>query len=296
MAAARDLWWSCKPPQLTRLKKDDPSTWIGGFTEEEHSSDDENNVSSGHWGCRMVGGSDAFLDMLPRACWGAVEQLCGAGTLIEPDGVTKPGANFAHPGANFAGVGSPGRASRGVYCNMPADISAEERAAELAKPLQERIGGGHCDGWDGARWRLSLATFLDDLPPGGGALSLWPRRYPACSRPLPSASPSTSSGRPTSHPRLLDFCVCSHHRLYPLRQASLSGEKPPGGWISDAAGQLVPNPAFAEETARIMKDTVPVECCGKAGTVVYAATSPRRSRLGCGLLTHQPCTDFGTTG
>ena len=90
--------------------------------------------------------------------------------------------------------------------------------------------------------------------------------------------------------------MCSHHRLYPLRQASLSGEKPPGGWISDAAGQLVPNPAFAEETARIMKDTVPVECCGKAGTVVYAATSPRRSRLGCGLLTHQPCTDFGTTG
>ena len=192
VAAARDLWWSCKPPQLTRLKKDDPSTWIGGFTEEEHSSDDENNVSSGHWGCRMVGGSDAFLDMLPRACWGAVEQLCGAGTMIEPDGVTKPGANFAHPGANQEGVGSPGRASRGVYCNLPADISAEERAAELAKPLQERIGGGHCDGWDGARWRLSLATFLDDLPPGGGALSLWPRRYLACSRPLPSASPSGS--------------------------------------------------------------------------------------------------------
>ena len=142
LSDARDLWWSCKPPQLTRLKKDDPSTWIGGFTEEEHSSDDENNVSSGHWGCRMVGGSDAFLDMLPRACWGAVEQLCGAGTMIEPDGVTKPGANFAHPGANQEGVGSPGRASRGVYCNLPADISPEERA--IPKLKFAVMGGFDC--------------------------------------------------------------------------------------------------------------------------------------------------------
>ena len=81
---------------------------------------------------------------------------------------------------------------------MPADLTVAERAAILAKPLRERVGGGHCDGWDGARWRLSLATFLDDLPPGGGALCLWPR---------------------------------SHHRLYPLRQASVVGEKPVGGWV-----------------------------------------------------------------
>jgi hypothetical protein len=81
-------------------------------------------------------------------------------------------------------------------------------------------------------------------------------------------TPAPFSLLPASHPRVW---ARSHHRLYPLRQASLSGEKPSGGWISDAAGQLVSNPAFAEETARVMKDTVPVECCGKAGTVVYAS-------------------------
>ena len=48
------------------------------------------------WGCREIGGTEEFLDMLPRACWGAAEQLCGEGTLIYPAGDTRPGANFAH--------------------------------------------------------------------------------------------------------------------------------------------------------------------------------------------------------
>eukprot|EP01044_Picomonas_judraskeda_P006017 COSAG03_NODE_588_length_6843_cov_12.500297_9_plen_393_part_00 len=106
--------------------------------------------------CRMVGGDEAFLNLLPRACWGAAQQLCGADTLIYPAGDTQPGANYAHPGANVRRVGSPGQACRGVYARLPPDLSPEERAAALKQP----IGGGHVDGWDGDRWRFSVSLSL----------------------------------------------------------------------------------------------------------------------------------------
>ena len=113
-----------------------------------------------------------FLDLLPRACWGAAEQLCGTGSLIYPAGkLADPRHNFAHPGANAEGVGSPGQACRGVYANFPPkfDSEADRRAASAAN-----ITGGHVDGWDGDRWRVSVNTTLDDVGPGGGAFAVWP--------------------------------------------------------------------------------------------------------------------------
>jgi hypothetical protein len=116
---ARELWWSkCPSPHV---RQDDPASWIGGFAEDpklealKAAGTQSNHVSGLSWGCRDVGGSEEFLEMLPRAVWGAAEQLCGAGTLVYPAGDTKPGANYAHPGANRTGEGSPGQACRGVY-------------------------------------------------------------------------------------------------------------------------------------------------------------------------------------
>jgi hypothetical protein len=171
--AARELWWSHCPSPF--VSGDDPDSWLGGFdgpdAEELKRTGTESNSAGGlHWGCRAVGGTETFLDMLPRACWGAAEQLCGEGTLIYPAGDTQPEWNFAHPGANSQGIGSPGQACRGVYANFPPRLSDEERAAMRAQPL----GGGHVDGWDGDRWRVSVNTTLDDVLPGGGAFSVWP--------------------------------------------------------------------------------------------------------------------------
>ena len=129
---ARDRWWEMNPaPDI--VKKDDPTTWLGGWEnvdperlaahrdslpeheinarEGKHESASANGLS---WTCRHVGGDEVFLDMLARPCFAAAEQLCGEGTLIYPEGKTQPGANFAHPGANFRGVGSQGQAGRGV--------------------------------------------------------------------------------------------------------------------------------------------------------------------------------------
>ena len=262
--AARQHWWSHN--RVGRLRPDEPATWLGGFRDDELCEDPSNAVSRLSWDCRMVGGDEPLLDLLPRACWGAVTQLLGT-DLVIPEGRTKPGSNFAHPGANIAGVGSPGQACRGVYCSMPEPLTPAERAA--IPPLPER-SSGHCDGWDGTRWRLSLSTTLDDVPPGGGALCLWPR---------------------------------SHRRLYPLRHLRIVSEAESRARASDVAQRRFGNQSdlpdvaigngdvvqeirdgeFAAELARVNEDTRPVECCGPAGTVIF--WHPR----GCINLTFSHC-------
>ena len=190
--AARQHWWSHN--RVGRLRPDEPATWLGGFRDDELCEDPSNAVSRLSWDCRMVGGDEPLLDLLPRACWGAVTQLLGT-DLVIPEGRTKPGSNFAHPGANIAGVGSPGQACRGVYCSMPEPLTPAERAA--IPPLPER-SSGHCDGWDGTRWRLSLSTTLDDVPPGGGAPVPLAAVTPT---PLPAAPPAHRLGSREQGPR-----------------------------------------------------------------------------------------------
>eukprot|EP01045_Picozoa_sp_COSAG04_P035390 COSAG04_NODE_8151_length_1015_cov_2.325328_1_plen_243_part_01 len=243
MAAARERWWSCN--RVPRLDKDDPSTWLGGFREGELSEDESNAVSQASWDCRQVGGSRQLLDMLPRACWGAVQQLCGAGTMIEPEGKTKPGKNFAHPGANLIGVGSPGQACRGVYCRMPENLSPAERAA--VPPLAERASG-HCDGWDGTRWRLSLATMLDDVPPNGGALCLWPGSH---RRLFPHRHLEFVTTEEQQEEIMTERAASEHVR----RMGSESNV------ITNQVITEVKDSAFRAEMERVHADTAPVECC-----------------------------------
>jgi hypothetical protein len=239
VAKARSAWWACCPSPYVR--EDDPQSWLGGFANKpdfqalasaSKAEQDKNAILNNgiRWSCREVGGTELFLDLLPRACWGAAEQLCGKNTLIWPDGKTKPGRNYAHPGANMDGDGSPGRACRGVYANFPpAEMSAQEReAAARADARATKKGkGAHADGWDGDRWRLGVITTLDDIHPGGGAFTVWPG----------------------SHRRLGTF---TH---------GISEGKQYGGTGTGANVQA--------EIEKIKVDTEPVECWGPRGSVIF---------------------------
>lgn len=249
--AARDCWWECVPKGLG-VAKDDPASWIGGFTgadpdalarhaarTEEHDLNaaagvSESNAATGlGWRCRQVGGTDEFLDMLPRACWGAAEQLCGSGALIYPAGDTMPGGNFAHPGANVRGVGSAGQACRGVYANLPPTLTPDDRAAALNEP----ISGGHVDGWDGDRWRFSVNTTLDDTAPGDGAFSVWPG---------------------------------SHLIMHPQRHWQPTDQEATGFMETVAtAPKRVPYPAYNTALEHARATIEPVELCGPAGSVIF---------------------------
>ena len=160
---ARAVWWEHGRKAGLRLREDDPDSWFGGL-------DGDNKKMS--WICRDVGGCPELLDLLPRAVWGAAEQLCGSETLIWPEGKITGNSDapcFAHPGANFQGEGSPGQACRGVYSRLPLRLNDADRIQARKKQKVQPSFLGHVDGWDGDLWRVSVNTTLDDVPPHGGA-------------------------------------------------------------------------------------------------------------------------------
>ena len=167
LAAATDRWWQTN--QVKRLQRDQPYSWLQPFTAEESSADDHNQRAGMSWRCRGIANEELLLDLLPRRLFLAAEQLCGVGSLIWPEGKTKPGFNFGHPGGNFHGKGTPGQACRGVYCNLPSP-DAERKSID-----------GHVDGWANDRWRLSCHCFLGDSPGGvpaaGGGFGIWPTSH-----------------------------------------------------------------------------------------------------------------------
>ena len=116
---------------------------------------------------------------------------------------------------------------------MPPRLSDEERAAAMDEP----ITGGHVDGWDGDRWRVSVNTTLDDVEPGGGAFSVWPG---------------------------------SHLLTYPHRHWTYDwdGDTAPTGDMSTGV-QRIPNPDFDAAVAKAKEEIEPVELCGPAGSVIF---------------------------
>ena len=242
----RETWlggWENVDPERLAAHRDSLPEHEINMRDGKHESASANGLS---WTCRHVGGDEVFLDMLARPCFAAAEQLCGEGTLIYPEGKTQPGANFAHPGANFRGVGSAGQAGRGVYAKMPPRLSDEERAAAMDEP----ITGGHVDGWDGDRWRVSVNTTLDDVEPGGGAFSVWPG---------------------------------SHLLTYPHRHWTYDwdDDTAPTGDMSTGV-KRISNPDFDAAVAKAKEEIEPVELCGPAGSVIFwcGAHTP--------LATHAP--------
>jgi hypothetical protein len=224
---ARAVWWAHARQEGLRLKEHDPLSWVGGL-------DGDNKRMS--WICREVGGCPELLDLLPRAVWGCAEQLCGAGTLIWPEGITTGSSDapsFAHPGANFLGEGSPGQACRGVYARLPLQLTEAERHARREQEKVKPSFLGHVDGWDGDLWRLSVNTTLDDVGPHGGAFTVWPG---------------------------------SHLRMYRV-QKKFEYDWEQAFDSPSMARQMTPE--FRAELDSVLADTQPVRCHAPAGSAIF---------------------------
>jgi hypothetical protein len=224
---ARAVWWEHGRQAGLRLQENDPSSWLGGL-------DGDNKKLS--WNCPGVAGCPEFLDLLPRAVWGVAEQLCGAGTLIWPAGITTGSSDapcFAHPGANFQGKGSPGQACRGVYARLPMRLTEAERHEVREQHKVNPPFLGHVDGWDGDLWRVSVNTTLDDVGPHGGAFTVWPR---------------------------------SHLRMYAVgRKYTYNWEE---AFDSPSLGRQMA-PEFRTELDRVLADTQPIQCHAPAGSAIF---------------------------
>ena len=93
--------------------------------------------------------------------------------------------------------------------------------------------GAHTDGHP---FMLSVVGLIDDCPPNGGAFTVWPG---------------------------------SHKRLYPIFPLQYDQARIPFYEHMPSLKGIVHPPAYHEELARILTDTEPVDCWGKAGDVVF---------------------------
>ena len=61
---ATDRWWATN--QIDRLCRDQPASWLEGFSAAESSADDHNQRNGSSWRCRLIANEPLVLDLLPR--------------------------------------------------------------------------------------------------------------------------------------------------------------------------------------------------------------------------------------
>lgn len=93
--------------------------------------------------------------------------------------------------------------------------------------------GAHTDGHP---FMLSVVGLIDDCPPNGGAFTVWPG---------------------------------SHRRLYPVFPMQYDQARIPFYEHMPSLKGIIHPPEYHEELARILADTEPVDCWGRAGDVVF---------------------------
>ena len=142
-AAARDRLWEFSLP---RMRREDQSTHVGPFRQDEHTTDPTGNRRGGfRWQVTAMGREDVLLDLLPRnpAVRAIVAQLLG------------PSFTDSAPDWSDMGRPAPGSWTRGVYCTLPKPRGDEG-------PL-DALGGCHIDSDLGSRDRLGAIAYIDDV-------------------------------------------------------------------------------------------------------------------------------------
>ena len=142
MAQARDYLWEGAP---SRMRRDDPETWVGPFRPDEEDEDPKNQRRGFTWKYREPVHKALLSEMLPTnpTILGWAEQLLGKGEVAHPPRV------------------------RGIYCKLPMGAHPEEPTVfhvDVLIPLTPRLG---------------LIGLIAHIPPHGGGFTVWPKSHRA---------------------------------------------------------------------------------------------------------------------
>jgi hypothetical protein len=166
-AAARDRMWECN--ETAKLRRDDPSSWIGSFGVDDVSDDPANKWGGKRWQLRSVGGEETIIEMLPRACAGMASQLLGPGGFLPATGGQFLGR--LDTGAFLAPAGSN---TRGIYCTLPQPSDTPRTPLKDQPGIHFDSGATTDDSTDG---RFKVTGLIVDTPPGCGGFTLYPRSH-----------------------------------------------------------------------------------------------------------------------
>ena len=208
MAKCRDRLWQGAP---VRMDRDDPTTYFGPLRKDEEIGSGSHGIMHNSkagfiWKERAAGGEQLMLDLLPRALMPIAEQLLGKGRVVQPSGEdvgtmlgVSDDENFPHVLAEVSGSSDigikplcarylhliekeefpvklmedaklyemfvVGTRARGIYATLPQPPGTQ-------RPLVSE--GGHNDGHP---FVLGVEAYIDDVPPNGGGLQLYPQAH-----------------------------------------------------------------------------------------------------------------------
>jgi len=220
-AQARDTLWDSLPRD-SDIKRNDPSTHAGPFSTGDTLVDATKMRSGYRWQLRSHGTAQHLIDLMYSEELVAVaEQLLGEGQLRRPKagGVPMGSHGPAWPGGPVdPALGTEG--IRGIYGTLPH------------RGESPKADGAHTDGHP---FMLSMVGLIDDVPPDGGAFTVWPG---------------------------------SHKRLYPRCWMQYDQARIPFYDHMPSYKGILHSPEYQQEFSRIMDDTQAVDCWGSAGDVV----------------------------
>ncbi len=161
-AEVRDLMWASLP-EGSRMKRDQPGTYVGPFTPDEQSRDSLFFRDGYRWLNRELGVSQAVIDLIysQSICEMASQLLGGELRQAVVDGVAMGSQGPAWPGGpTDPALGTEG--ARGVYYTLP--YGDKKREADSCHT-------------DGHPFQLGVVGLIDDCPVDGGAFKVWPRSH-----------------------------------------------------------------------------------------------------------------------
>ena len=161
-ATVRDKMWGALPAGSS-LKRDDASTHVGPFPDEEQTVESLHLRDGYRWLNRTLGVSQEVVDLIySQAICAMAEQLIGGGLRqAVVDGTPMGSRGPVWPGGpTDPALGNEG--ARGVYCTLPYGGKPHEADA--------------CH-TDGHPFQLGVVGLIDDTPQDGGAFKVWPRSH-----------------------------------------------------------------------------------------------------------------------
>lgn len=214
-----DLMWTSAPNHLSRHE---PSSWQAIPTHLE-STDPLLTTQGSRWQYRGAATKPELLNIMfseQMRHW--AECLLGENTLRAPVPGGKPMGSWGPAWPNGPVDPQMGEGVRGIYATLP------EADKQTRKPDNLHT--------DGHPFHLGVVMLLDNNPPDGGNLKVWPG---------------------------------SHRRFYPLFPMQYDQARIPYYEHLPAHKGLIHPKEYLDEVQRVENEIEPVDCYGEAGDVVF---------------------------
>ena len=162
-AKARDRLWAALPPDVA-LRRDDPQTHVGPFSEADTNTDHRHWRKGFRWNLRDISTDPEMQALIYSTSLCTVaEQLLGQGTVQRPiiEGIPMGSRDFAWPDDPVdPTIDAPG--VRGIYCTLPF--------GDLPKEPDKPHNDAH-------PFHFGVVGLIHDVPPNGGGFKVWPKSH-----------------------------------------------------------------------------------------------------------------------